>query len=305
MQWILVTVGAYFLGAVAVLLDKFLLGSKRISSPQVYTFFVGVFGLGALLFLPFGFSIPSGNQIALSLFSGALFVVGIGLLYDAISKAEASRVTPVVFSVVPLASYLFSLAVGSEMLSAMQALGVCFLVFGGLLISFDLPLKLGKKKFFLGFEVAFFSGIFLAAAYVLFKFVYLEQSFLSGFIWTRLGAFLATLFLLVVPKWRRAIFASFTQVKKSPKKSASTGGIFIGNKIIGGTSSIMLNYAISLGSVTLTNALVSLQYVFVLVLAAILVKRYPVIFSEKLEFWDWVQKAGAIIIIAIGMFLIS
>ena len=37
MSWIFVAVSAYFLGAFAVLMDKFLLGSKRISSPQVYT----------------------------------------------------------------------------------------------------------------------------------------------------------------------------------------------------------------------------------------------------------------------------
>ncbi|EKE18763.1 MAG: hypothetical protein ACD_9C00246G0010, partial [uncultured bacterium] len=106
MTWIVVAVSAYFLGAFAVLMDKFLLGSKRVSSPQVYTFYVGIFGLGAFLFAPFfGFSVPSDSQIGISLVSGMFYMAGIFALNISINKAEASRVTPVVFSVVPIATY--------------------------------------------------------------------------------------------------------------------------------------------------------------------------------------------------------
>lgn len=60
-----------------------------------------------------------------------------------------------------------------------------------------------------------------------------------------------------------------------------------------------------MGSVTLVNSMVSLQYVFVLILVAIAAKKHPKVFEEKLLFWDWAQKVAAILIIAIGMFLIS
>ena len=224
MSWIFVAVSAYFLGAFAVLMDKFLLGSKRISSPQVYTFYVGIFGLGAFLFAPFGFDVPSGWQIVVALVGGAVYVGGIFALNLSINKAEASRVTPVVFSVVPIASYLISYFWGHENLSLAQLGGVSLLILGGLLISFDLPLKIkpqtlrlmrkiklsfvenvvfvaddgGKSsnKFFDGFYAACASGILLAVSYVIFKVVYAEQEFFSGFIWTRLGGFLAALSLL-------------------------------------------------------------------------------------------------------------
>ena len=78
----------------------------------------------------------------------------------------------------------------------------------------------------------------------------------------------------------------------------------MGNKIVGGISTYMLNFAIGLGSVTLLNSLVSIQYVFVLVLVAILSKTKAHVFQEKLLFWDWAQKITAIAIIAIGMVLI-
>ena len=312
MSWILVTISAYFLGAFAVLLDKFLLGSKRIASSQTYAFYVGLFGIGALVLAPLGFfyasmrlSVPASGQIALSLISGIIYMGAIALLYEAIKKAQASRVTPVVFSVVPLATYLISFFLKSETLSSIQLGGAALLVVGGLLISFDLPLKLGKQKFFAGFDSASFSGLFFAVAYILFKFVYAQQLFFNGFIWTRLGMFVGALGLLLVPKWRKAIFESLLKVKKPAKENVHTGGIFITNKIMGGSSSIMLNYALSLGSATLVNSMISLQYVFVLGLIAVVAKKYPQIFGEKLFFWDWAQKIAAILIIAGGMVLIS
>ncbi|MDD5464631.1 MAG: EamA family transporter, partial [Candidatus Moranbacteria bacterium] len=237
MSWIFVAVSAYFLGAFAVLMDKFLLGSKRISSPQVYTFYVGIFGLGAFLFAPFGFDVPSAWQIAISLISGAIYIGGIFALNLSINKAEASRVTPVVFSVVPIATYLISFVFNDEKLTIIQLGGVALLIIGGLLISFDLPLKLNKRKFFVGFYFSCLSGVLLAISYVMFKMVYVEQTFLNGFMWTRVGGFVAALLLLIVPTWRKAIFKSFSHAKKPSKEHIGTGGIFIANKILGGTSS--------------------------------------------------------------------
>lgn len=305
MSWIFVAVSAYFLGAFAVLMDKFLLGSKRISSPQVYTFYVGIFGLGAFLFAPFGFDVPSGAQIVISLISGAIYIGGIFAINLSINKAEASRVTPVVFSVVPIATYLISYAFNNEKLSVPQLLGVVLLIAGGLLISFDLPLKLSKRKFFVGFYMSCLAGILLAISYVMFKSVYVEQTFLNGFMWTRVGGFVAALLLLVIPTWRRSILKSFSHAKKPSRKHVGTGGMFVVNKIMGGTSSILLNKAFQLGSVTLVNSMVSLQYVFVLILVAIAAKRKPEVFAEKLSFWDWTQKIGAIAVIAVGMFFVS
>lgn len=305
MSWIVVAVSAYFLGAFAVLMDKFLLGSKRISSPQVYTFYVALFGLGAFMFAPFGFSIPSNLQIIVSLISGLIYMTGIFALIISINGAEASRVTPVVFSVVPIVTYLISIIIDRERLSMVQMSGVLFLIFGGLLISFDLPLKLNKKKFFKGFYTSCAAGVLLAISYVMFKQVYLEQSFLNGFMWTRVGGFLFALLLLMVPSWRKSILRSFAHAKKPARTHVATGGFFIANKVMGGLSSILLNKAFQLGSVTLVNSMVSLQYVFVLILVAIAARKHPEIFEEKLLFWDWAQKVMAIFIIAIGMIFVS
>ena len=304
MLWFLIVIGGYLFGAVANVLDKFLLGSKRISSAPVYAFYVGVFGLGAFVLAPFGLTIPNNDIMLLCLISGVLFFVGILLIYFAFEMAEASRVAPVVGATVPLVTFTLSIMLGLEQFSIWQIWGVISLIFGGLLISFDLPLKLGNKKFFSGFYYALAAGFIMAITYLMFKNISNHESFITWYIWTRLGCFLAACGLLILPKWRKNILHSFHSAKRNRKQAITTGGIFLGNKIVGGASTFMLNFAIGLGSVTLLNSLVSIQYVFVLVIVAILSKTKAHVFQEKLLFWDWAQKVAAIAIIAVGMVLI-
>lgn len=335
MIFIFAALGSYFLGALTIILDKFLLGSKRIASPAVYSFFIALFGLLAVFFIPFaGFSIPSGWQIFHSLLGGALFSYGILALYFAIQKSEASRVSPIVGAVIPIVIYFLSSAFSTEKLFSIQIFGIFFLILGGLLISFDLPLKINpapfrrilkfagvkylkgllfeesvkssercginKNKFFSGFYASLLAGLLLALSYFVFKFVYNEQTFFNGFIWTRFGCFLAVISYFLIPKWRKEIFKSLNSFKKPKKREYQTGLLFTGSKLFGGISSILLNAAIALGSVTLVNSLVSFQYVFVLILAYLAHKKFPFVFEEKLYFWDWAQKIGAIVLIGMG-----
>lgn len=312
MLWILLASFSYFLGALTVILDKYLLGAQKIASPATYAFYVGLTGLGVLLFVPLGFlnsafklSLPSNWQLFLSLMAGLFFMAGITLLYFAIKRSQASKVTPVVFSVAPLVTFIVASFLGMEELTKMSVFGVVLLVLGGLLISFDLPLKLKKRKFFAGFWLSLYAGSFLGVAYVLFKYVYVEQNFFNGFVWTRAGAFLGVLLFFLVPQWRKSILQSFKGAKKAKKENLRTGGLFVCNKLIGGTSSVLFNMAIGLGSATLVSSMISMQYVFVLLLAVLAGQKMPDVFEERMHFWDWAQKVIAIVIIAMGMWFIS
>lgn len=300
MTWIIVTIFAYLFGAGANILDKFLLGSKRFSSAPVYAFYIGIFGLTSFMFAPLGLSVPAFGILMFCFFAGVLFLAGITMLYFAIERAEASRVVPVVGAIIPIATFLIAFFWQSENFTGGQIFGMVMLILGGLLISFDLPLKLGKKKFFTGFYWAIGAGVILAVTYLIFKEISFDENFATWYIWTRVGSAIGALILLVAPVWRRDIFASFVHAKKNKKHTYTTGYLFIANKVMGGISTFLFNFAITLGSVTLINSLVSLQYVFVLILAWILSKKYHGVFQEKLSFWDWAQKVGAIFIIAVG-----
>jgi drug/metabolite transporter (DMT)-like permease len=305
MSWFFIAIAAYFFGAIANVLDKLLLGSKRISSPVVYAFYVGIFGLASFMFAPFGFSMVGGNTLFLCLISGIIFLGGITLLYFSIEKAEAGRVVPVVGATIPLVTFILAAIFGIEIISAKSILALALLVGGGLIISFDLPFKIGKKKLFAGFFLAFLAGIAMAISYIMFKYISASENFVTWYIWTRVGITVGAFLLLINPSWRKKIINSFSGARKNGKQAASTGGIFISNKIMGGMSTLLVNYAIGIGSVTMVNALVSLQYIFLLVFVAILSTKNHDVYKEKLTVHEWIQKVSAIIIIGIGVVLIS
>ena len=60
----------------------------------------------------------------------------------------------------------------------------------------------------------------------------------------------------------------------------------------------------SLVSVTIINALVSLEYVFIFILGILFSMWFPKIIKEKNDTRTIIQKAVAIVIISIGFFLV-
>jgi drug/metabolite transporter (DMT)-like permease len=313
MTWIAISILAYFFIALEIILDKFLLSSKRISHPAVYAFYSGLLSLGALaIFSPFGFHLINYGKIWPYLLAGIVFTYGILCLFFALNEGEASKVTPMVGAVIPVVTFLLSAFFLNEKLSHFQFLGVVILIFGGLLISFDLPIKIRKSetclltdKFFAGFGHTILAGTLLAVAFTAFKYFFERDNFINVFVWTRLGLFLGALTLLFFSFWREPIFKSLKKFKKPEKSEAKTGGFFVLGKCLGGSGSILVNYAIALGSVTVVSALVSAEYIFVFLLGVIFSLRFPEIFKEKGKFWDIVQKVGAIVVITVGIVLIS
>jgi hypothetical protein len=98
---------------------------------------------------------------------------------------------------------------------------------------------------------------------------------------------------------------SFQGAPHREKKNQTTGALFVINKILGGIGSILTKMAIAMGSVTIVNALVSIEYVFIFGLGLIFSLRFPKIFQEKEDFLNIFQKVSAIAIIAGGVFLIA
>ncbi|MDZ4384999.1 MAG: EamA family transporter [Candidatus Moranbacteria bacterium] len=304
MNYLAIAVVAYFLVAIEVILDKFLLTSKRVSHPSVYAFYIGMMSLFALALIPFGFHLIGLKQAFFTIIPGIIFAYGVLCLFFAINKSEASRVLPVVGAIIPIVTFLLSIFFLSERLHLVQLAGVAALIVGGLLISFDLPFK-RDKKFFKGFYYSIGAGILLAIAFTWFKHFFERDNFVNVFIWTRLGLFLGSISLFLNPAWRRRILGSFGGFNNPQKEHYRTGSLFVVNKALGGIGSYMTNYAIAIGSVTIVNALVSTEYVFILIIGLVMSFKFPKIFQEKESALDLMQKIVAILIISLGVVLIS
>ena len=295
MNWLIISIFAYFLNAIAGLIDKILL-KKSIPEPVVYTFYVGVLSLAALVLIPWGFQYPGLNLLLISLLAGLIFILALWLLYILLKKEEISRIIPLVggFSsvFVFLSAHLFSL----EKLSSKQILAFIIILIGGFLISLKKgPIKfLSKKIFFLGL----LNSSLFALFYILSKFVYLNHPFISSFVWLRIGGGLGVLILFFIPRNREKILA----VIKKPNIGA--GKIFLFGQGCGALSFLFVNYAISLGSVSLVNALQGTQYGFLFLMAIIFSKRFPHLLEEKLTTKIVFQKAISIVLIGLGIFIL-
>jgi drug/metabolite transporter (DMT)-like permease len=171
------------------------------------------------------------------------------------------------------------------------------ILIGGFLITkhWEKSQKQNSKLFFL----AILSSLLFALSFVVSKYLFDEVGFISGFVWTRIGSFIGAIILLLWAKNRKAIFSSV----------GSTGQkvtlLFFGGQLAGGLYFIMLNWSISIGSVTLINAMQGIQYVFLFFIVLLLSKKHPEWLKENTSKKVLLQKIVSIVLIGIGLFFIS
>lgn len=295
MSWLIIVVIAYLLNAVAMAIDKALL-KKEVPNPAAYTFYISVLGGLAIVLLPFDWQIPGLGQLIYNFLAGATFAVGLYLMFVALKKEDASRVTPFIGGINPFLIFILAFFFLGEKLTPSQLLAFFIILAGTVLISLNLKGKKGVGRAFLW---AIPAGVFLAISYTLTKYVYLNQTFISAFVWIRVGEVIAALFLLLSQKNRQAIFYT---AKKSSGDSRMAFGV---GQVCGALSMVLVSWVISFASVSLVNAMQGLQYVFLFIIVLLLKNKYPKLLDEDLSRRVYVQKVVSIGLIVVGLFILS
>lgn len=301
MSWLFFALIAYFFNAVTALLDKFLLAG-RIKEPAVYAFFVSILSLFAIFLIPFGFQAIPWQTATVFLISGVFFLYGLVAFYIAVKRSEISRVAPLVGIIISIIAGVASLAFGPAApvsFSPMHFLSLLLLLAGAFLIAFDLPLRQTDAIM----KSTLLAGSLMALSLIFLKTGYKNADFINGLVWSRFGFIIGGVTLLVIPDFRKAILAECASFSSVNKRNLTTGFWFILNKVFGAIATFFLTYATFLGPVTFIQALNGVQYAFLLVMALPLSYRFPHIFQERLHFWDWFQKAVAVVLIIIGTWL--
>lgn len=294
-MWLPIVIFSQFANAVALFLDKFLL-TKKMPRPAVITFWTSVGNLLALVLVFWDFTwFPGWYVLILSLISGALFTIALQFFYLAMKKGEASHVGPLVGAVVPVVTFIISYYWLNERLQVMQLMAIGLLVLGALLLS----LETTKKKFgwHIGMLWAVIAGILFATSYVLLRGIYLEVSFSTGFVWSRLGAFFVALPLLLLPgMWQDLFPKNF-----SGQKQFGSLMILAINKICAALYFLGMNFAISLTSATIVNALAGLQYAILFVLILLVSKFSPRFLREHFTPAEIVRQILALFLLMLGL----
>ncbi len=300
MDWLLITIISYFILALVFIVDKFLLSRTALRSAS-YAFYVGILGgLTSLFLIPFGFSLIPLKQIIISFVAGILFILAILFFYKSVRMGEVSRIVPIIGGAVPVFTFILTYLFLGERLNFNQLIAFLLLVLGGIIMAWprkEIKASYEAKKLSLikRLPIAILAALFFSSSYVLTKFIFTEQSFINGFVWIRIGGILGAFLLLFWSGARQTIFKTSKSIK------LKTSGLLISNKLLSAFAFIILNYAIYLGSVTLVNSLQGVQYVFLLIIAIFLSKKFPQIIKEQISHRIILKKIIAVLFICIGL----
>lgn len=290
------TVAAYFLNAVSVTVDKYLITSK-IPNPLAYIFYISLASTIVLIGLPFT-HIPHTNTLILASLSTVLWTTGAYLMYQALKIGHTTRVIPMIGSLTPIFLFIHSILEGSLTTSQLQS--VFILILGLIFINLsDLKGKLVKFEILL--EIL--SALFFASSYIFLRQAYLSDNFLTVLIWSRLILVPILISLILFHSTRKIIFLNHSSsINLLPENKKKTGILFAAGQICGGASELLLTYSISLASPALVNSLQGTQYVFLFILTFILGLKFPLIYKEHQKVFGIVARIIGIMFIGLGLF---
>ena len=294
MSWIGWATIGYFFNSIVAVVDKSLLGQKRMDNPAVYTFAISCLGLLALLLIPFGWQNPTLWGWVYGLISGACFTIALYIMFTVLKTGEASRIPAFIGSLNPIFVFTGSFILIGERLLPWHLAAFLVLVMGGFLMVGG-PGGLNRRSIVL----ATLSSLVFGLAFVLLKLTFSEATFVTGLIVSRFGAFLTGLLLLLIP----GTWASFGHMVG--KTSNGLKFSFIGGQASGAIAGVLNSYAVSLASVTLVEALQGMQYIFILILALLVSYKWPQLLREEFSKSALIRKACGIILIAGGLWWLS
>ena len=293
MLWIFLAFLAPVLFGLANILDNYFVNRlfKNVTSLVFYATLLN------LLFLPFLFFIQTPHLPAWNLIPAFIAVALVDILYlfpyyKALQHDDTSTVSSL-FSLgkvfVPLLAFLF---VG-EVLHPTQYLGFFILILSSALITME-P---GKLKFNRSFMYMALSSLLIALETVIYKYIFTNVNWITGFTWALLFSFFLLLPLLMLKKTRASIRAQAHVFRK-------TFHLFALEELLTFGGFAAITYAISVASVTIVNAIGSFQPFFVLLYALIFSRLFPTVFKEKIDRISLLKKMVFFALMISGVILI-
>jgi drug/metabolite transporter (DMT)-like permease len=295
MSWLVIIILSYLFFSLASLGDKIILaGSPK---PKSYTFYVGLLNILAVLLIPFidHFTFPTLTALFWIILEAVVYVVGLYAMFVAIEEFDVSKVMPTIGAAQPIFIFLLAwMFWGSQEITLANTIAFVVLLLGSVIISIEKNPKLTRDSLVL----TFLTALMFSLDYVFTKFVYLNQSFLQGFIWMRIFSALFVMVFFFDRQFRKEVFAKQNVLGKN------TGVVFLSTQAAGGIANILQNFAISLAPVAylaIMNSLKGIQYVFLFAITLFLSFFFPKVLKEETSKRVIIQKIISILLIAAGL----
>ncbi len=308
MSWLLLATIGQFINAIVAFLDKYIVSDDKVlPRPFVYAFYsclltgfwIIIYFLGYIPTLAsLGFPTlenvgkPSIQVVGMSFLAAYTFFMALVSMYEALKKAEAVNVMPVIGTISALATLGMSYLFLDITLTSNFIWGVVVLALGTLLVAQSIP----KGDIILNLV---HSGVFFALHFITMKGLFLETNFDDGLFWSRVGFVLFALSLLLVPHY----FDRITNQTKTT--TARTGFLIILTKVLAGVAAFLLLKATDLGDVSVVQALDGLKFVFILIITILFSAILPsTITKHEVRPKETMRKVLYVAIIAVGYFIL-
>lgn len=304
--WALIAIAGHLANGAAFIIDKTLL-TTSFKRAATYAGTVGLLSIIVLVLIPFGVHLPLNSSWFWIILAGVTFVTALWAFFSALSMGEASRIVPIIGSLIPVLTLVGTSWLLAEHLSQHQLIGFGILILAtAILAGGSASHRLSSKAIMMALLAAFL----FAAASVTIKLCYEQEGFINGFFFSRLVGIATAITILLIDhkallEARQAFFPKkpSTLSSKSKKRSWASLLILIGQGL-GSIGFILVQYAINLGSAAIVNALQAVQYAFLVLIAFIFAKRAPKLLGEDLTSRSIIQKSLGIILAGIGLWFV-
>lgn len=283
------------LNSFALTVDKFLL-TKTIKDPLAYIFYLSLISLLATLLIPFT-KIPTSQVLLFASLSTIIWTAGAYTMFKALQIGQVQRVAPVIGTLLPLFIIIFNKS--NDPILVNERWAIFLLLLGLILLNLNfLKGQITLKEIL--FEV--FSSVFFALSYLFLKEAFLKQDFLTVFAWSKPILILPGAFIFLKSSLRERVLQLKRKGASLPKKSLILFGF---GQTCGGLSELLLIFSISLANPAIVNSLQGTKYIFLLIFAVFLGRKFPDVFYEKsTKLFNFLKLIGIIFIVA-GLYLLS
>lgn len=303
MTWLAAAVGGHLLNATAFIIDKTLL-TAAFRQSGTYATVIGLLSSLAFVLLPWVDTTPGTETwLAVAAFGGG-FILALWAFFEALARAEASRVVPIVGSLIPVFTFFMSAVVVHERLAPRTLLGLAFLLAATVLLT-----RGGGTRHLIDTRTLFIcigASLLFASSSTLGKFAFEREGFLNVFVLSRVfAAIVAASIPIVSPAVRKELGHLFRPKKRGEGPTVGHAALMVFGQTCGGAGFVGVQYAISLGSATVVNALQAVQYAAIVLVAWLGGKKLSALLNEEHTPRVLQIKTFAIVLVAVGLALVG
>lgn len=294
MSWILIALITPVLHGLANILDNYL-ANRLFKNGWTLTFYSSFLNL---VFVPLVFlfqvpSLPPTNLLPFFLLIALIEVFYLFPYYKALQNEDTSIITAL-FSLGRIFIPALAFLMVGEVLQPIQYIGFLIIVLASAALTFNSKTKLRFNSSLIYMIVC---SVLLALEAVIYKYLFENVSWSTGFVWPVAFSFVIALFFLLIPALRKDILQNRTTFKKNLP-------VFALGEILTFAGSGAALLAISLVPVTLAKSIGSFQAFFVLFYAVLFHRLFPNVFRESVDRRSILKKSIFFIIMIVGVILV-